>query len=309
MSISTDRAVELAALDKQIQAKINVIDTKYGTAYVEPKLDFPESLGLVHLTFTPKTDAELTAQAQNSVAASFLSQKNSALAAYNKGLDAIALQEGDAVFANSRNLAKLLADYNDNLAKLQRRLVDNGLQFSSVMTSAQKRLLAEYNADVSTENADYEHKRANLLRNKADLAERYADKAASLDEQKSARVAEIVAELKAKQDKEQQAIVKYNSSLDEKEAKYKASCARALEYARQAEYDRALEASKLYAQLGESGFNNQKTAEKLACCRFYLTGLTKEEAVAIVDGTGFYASNLGAAYSTLKQWINDTLAA
>ena len=75
MSVSSERLQELAELIAALKKKVLFIDNKYSTDYVEPQLNLPDSLNLEHLTFTPKTDAELTAIAEQQVAASYLAKK------------------------------------------------------------------------------------------------------------------------------------------------------------------------------------------------------------------------------------------
>ena len=118
-------------------------------------------------------------------------------------------------------------------------------------------MLAEYNNNVDKENADYAHKCAVLATAKQNLDARHTERITYLDNQLAAREAELATEIRQKQENERLAVTKYNAALEEREVKYQASCARAREYAREAEYDRALEASKLYSELGETGFNNQ----------------------------------------------------
>lgn len=308
MSITDERARQLAELDQTIRKKITAIDTKYSTFFVEPELDLPDSLNLVPLTFTPKSDVQIAGLAHEQALPSYLVKKDAENLSYSKALDANTASVTEATYANKSNLAKLLAAYNSDVATAHRRLADNGLQFSSIIYAAEKRLLAEYNNNVDKENADYAHKCAVLATAKQNLDARHTERITYLDNQLAAREAELATEIRQKQENERLAVTKYNAALEEREVKYQASCARAREYAREAEYERALEASKLYSELGETGFNNQMKAEKLACCRFYMNGLTKEEALAIAQGSSFYSNALGTHYQTLLQWINDNLS-
>ena len=72
MSITDERARQLAELDQTIRKKITAIDTKYSTSFVEPELDLPDSLNLVPLTFTPKSDVQIAALAHEQALPSYL---------------------------------------------------------------------------------------------------------------------------------------------------------------------------------------------------------------------------------------------
>ena len=69
-----------------------------------------------------------------------------------------------------------------------------------------------------------------------------------------------------------------------------------------------MQASKLTVELGETGLIEQKQSEKFTCCKFELVGLTKEEALIVVDSDSFFSEHLGSKFTTLKAWINDNLA-
>lgn len=308
MSVSNERLQELAELIAALKKKVLFIDNKYSTDYVEPQLNLPDSLNLEHLTFTPKTDAELTAIAEQQVAASYLAKKRAIDASYASGTATNDKSQSQLVATHEEKLAKLLTDYTDGWKSTYRRLVNNGLLFSSVVTTAQQRALDEYNAAVTEENNAYQTDLTALTNAKTALTNKYNAQISSLDSEKAANIATALEELKTKQNKEKLAIDKYNTSLDEREVKYQASKARTEEYARQAEYDRALQASKLTVELGETGLIEQKQSEKFTCCKFELVGLTKEEALIVVDSDSFFSEHLGSKFTTLKAWINDNLA-
>ncbi len=308
MSVTNQRLQELAEFTDALKKKVLFIDNKYSTDYVKPQLNLPDSLNLEHLTFTPKTDDELAALADQQVTASYLAKKRAMDASYaNECLNSDKAQSQLSA-THETKLAKLLDDYTENWHKTYRRLVNNGLLFSSVVTTAQQKALDDYNSAVTTENNSYQADLTALTNAKAALTDKYNAQVTSLNSEKAADVAVTLEELKTKQNKEKLAIDKYNTSLDERKTKYQASKARTEEYARQAEYERALQASKLTVELGETGLIEQKQSEKLICCKFELTGLTKEEALIVVDSDGFFSEHLGSKFTTLKAWINDNLS-
>lgn len=309
MSISADRAQELLAIHADIIKQLNRIDTKYSVNFVDPQIDLPDSLGLTHITFTPKSDDELLQIAEQQALPTYLSRKRQIDASYSTTSNANAKAQSDLSEAHSTKLAGLLADYTDNCDEARRRLRRNGLSFSSLITVELTRLQNKYKQDVSSENTAYIGKKAILDNAKAALDNKYTAQCAALTDEKAALTSQRLQALVEAQNKQAQAVAKYNAALDEREIKYQASCARTREYAREAEYERALEASRLYADLGETGFKAQVYEEKLACCRIKLFNLTQEEAKSVIDADSAVRNHLGSYYNTLVQWIEDTLNA
>lgn len=66
-----EHAAAILAEYQKLKARFGEIDDKYSLVYIPPKLTFPPSLGLSHLTFEEKTAAELTAQATEQVLPSY----------------------------------------------------------------------------------------------------------------------------------------------------------------------------------------------------------------------------------------------
>lgn len=308
MSISTERAKQLLEMHAELVSKLNKVDTKYSIDYIEPQLDLPDSLGLVHLEYTAKTDAQLTELAQQQALASYLSKKRIVDTSYATQLAANTKSRSAEQLSHTQKLDSLLEGYTSQNLSLRARVLNNGLFFSSILESVTTKLLAQYNLDVQQENTAYKAKVDSLDQQKTALDNKHQQQLTAIESERVANVAQILAQLREDEDKQKLSVTKYNASLDEREVKYKASCARTKEYARQAEYERALEASKLYAQLGETGFKNQMYAEKLSTCKFFLQskGLNEEEALALIDVDSAVSNHLSSYYTTLKQWIRDT---
>lgn len=309
MSISADRAKELVVIHADLKKQLNNIDNKYTVNFVEPQIDFPESLGLEHLTFTEKTDTELQQLAEQQALPSYLSKKRSVDASYATASSGNEKSQSELANKHQKKLAELLQNFMDKCSESRNRMRKNGLSFSNLVELEIANLQNKYKQDVDSENVDYSDKKAILQNAKTALDSKYQQQCVALMQEKSAAATEYMQQLLSAQNKQKQAVEKYNASLDEREVKYQASCERTREYARQAEYNRALEASRLYADLGETGFKNQVYSEKLACCRIKLYGLTQEEAKAVIDADSAVRNHLGSYYSTLVQWIEDTLVA
>ncbi len=307
MAISDERFEELVEYYGRLKEAIIKVDNKYSVDYVEPQLNFAPTLGLVPLEFTAKTEEELMTQAQTEVAPEFVAKRARETEDYTKRKDAFAQKQTEIERKHQKLLEQLLADYNTATTKLYFKLVNNGLLYSSVNTDKTNDERKKYTDSVHSATADYEDELDNLSMQLSKLDAYYEYNLSQLEEEENLKVHRAYAKLVANQEKQKLAIDKYNQTLTEKEVKYQASCQKAYQYARQAEYERALEASRLYAEIGESGIKQMMVAEKTTVAKSYFMPLSLEEANCILQMDGFLVNHLGTNYSSFVDWINVTL--
>lgn len=309
MSVTPERTRELLAMYQGLKDTILDIDKKYSLNYQEPELNLPPTLDLQPLEYIPKTESELMALATADVTPNHQNKVRSFEQNYlrtKQGLEAKKLHIAETL---NQKLVQLLDKYNADVLSLRRRLVNNGLIFSSVVTTKTQETLENYNNQVEQTTSHYETLQDNIDVQLSDLDMRYNQGLQSLDEELDGRVQERYQDLVYREQKDAERIAKYNTALSEKETKYQASCQKALEYARQAEYERALKAAQLYAQLGESGVEAQKVSEKYNYCKQFFVSWTKEEALLVINSDGFLNVHLGSYYNSLIDWVNNNLSA
>ena len=309
MSVTPERTRELLAMYQGLKDTIVDIDKKYSLNYQEPELNLPPTLDLQPLEYIPKTESELMALATADVTPNHQNKVRSFEQNYlrtKQGLEAKKLHIAETL---NQKLVQLLDKYNADVLSLRRRLVNNGLIFSSVVTTKTQETLENYNNQVEQTTSHYETLQDNVDVQLSDLDMRYNQGLQSLDEELEGRVQERYQDLVYREQKDAERIAKYNTALSEKETKYQASCQKALEYARQAEYERALKAAQLYAQLGESGVEAQKVSEKYNYCKQFFVSWTKEEALLVIRSDGFLNVHLGSYYNSLIDWVNNNLSA
>jgi hypothetical protein len=306
-TITAERAQELLEQYKELKETILDIDKKYSLNYQEPQLDLPPTLGLQPMEFVPKTEEELRALAAMDVTPSFQNKMRTFEQSYLRQKQSLQSKMFRLSESSRKKLAELLTDYNVDIKKLRRRMVNNGLIYSSVVTQENDKTLQAYNDNVTHTNTHYD----NLLQQANDdliaLENRYTQGLNSLDDELASRINEQYQDLLYRQTKDAERIEKYNKSLVEKETKYQASCQKALEYARQAEWERALKAAELHAQLGESGVEAQKVTEKYHYCQQFFYNWHRDEALLVVAEDTFLISHLGNYYDSLIDWINAVL--
>ncbi len=308
-TLTEQRKAELCADYADLKTQITKIDNKYSLSYIEVELNFPPTLGLEHLTYTPKTESEIYQLGEQQVAERFQEKRRTLDKNYKTALANVNFQIENQKENSRQKLAALEADYQEALQALTHKLVNAGLLYSSIKTDAQSQALDAYNKKVSEQNLHNTAELDALSQKSSALTSAYLQNVSDLDAQKDSARNQAIKEISEKEEKNRLSIEKYNKSLDEKEIKYQASCKRALQYAVQAEYERGLQAARLYAELGESGVMQQVKAEKLVCCKTVFRLYTQTEAQYVLSIDSFVQSHLEDSYSAFLEWINTTLSA
>lgn len=309
MSISNERAQEILQLYQELKETILDIDKKYSLNYQEPELDLPPTLDLQPLDYIPKTESELMALATADVTPNHTNRVRHFEQSYLRTKNGLEAKKFRLAESLNQKVLDLLDKYNTNVKNLRRRLVNNGLIFSSVVTAKNQEELDNYNSKVEELNDHYQILQEDVDTQLSDLEYRYTQGLQSLEEELQRRIQERYQDLVYREQKDAERIAKYNTALSEKETKYQASCQKALEYARQAEYERALKAAQLYAELGESGVESQKISEKYNYCKQFFVSWNREEALSVIQSDSFLSVHLGAYYTSLIDWVNHNLSA
>ena len=299
--------MELVEIYDKLKVRIIQIDEKYSLDYVEPKLDMPDSLNLTKLEYTPKTERELKELAAQQVEATVLAKENSISRTYEDKMNSLSIQYSKVVMEASQKLSDAQKAQDSEVDTIRKRLINNGLIFST--------LFAKYEA-LAKQN--YQSKAKDIETNKnneVDLIEKQMNQAGqtrnarlkSLEQEKAARITASYNKLLEAEQSLKRSIDKYNTGLDEKEAKYQASRARAYESARNAAYNRAYNNSKLYMQMGETGYRRMVEKEKYAVAQDAFYPLRRDEANTILGFDSFLVSHLGTYYDAFEDWVNTVL--
>lgn len=309
MSITSERAQELLALYAQLKVTILEIDHKYSLDYYEPKLEFPPTLGLEPLEYVAKTEQELTAIASDYASPAYQTKLRVFEQSYLRSKQTLDTKKLTLAENLRKKLVELLDKYNVNVANLRRKLINNGLIFSSVVTTKNQQALDDYNSQVEEANVHYQSLQTQVDEQLTDLQNRHEKGNQALQTEYQANVDKFYQQLCEDEQKEKERITKYNQSIEEKEVKYQASCQRALEYARQAEYTRSIKAAQLYAEIGATGMDAQKQTEKYNYCKQFFTDWNREEALLVIQSDSFLTAHLGSYYTSLIDWVNTYLTA
>lgn len=306
-AITQQRLAELQQLYTQLKERILQVDAKYGLEYREPELNMPESLNLKELTYTPKSESELRQTAAQQVAATIISKQRSIDSSYSSKLKSLSADRTRLQQKYSEIYTELRSTYIKNYNNLTRKLINNGLLFSSVSNTARDQELATFNANTAAATKKENEESALLDTEEENIERAYSQACASLQKEQAALIEK--AYLKLKQDDEQlkNTIDKYNNSLEEKEQKYQASRAKALLSAQRAEDSRLQTALKAYAQLGDAGFRDMICKQKYVICQDAFWPLRRNEAQAILGFDSFLRTHLDTYYSLLEDWINTSL--
>lgn len=307
MAVSYERLLELQELYEQLKIRLRDIDDKYSLDYVEPKLDMPESLNLQKLEYTPKTEEELLAIAEQAVAVVIISKLRGVERTYSSQLKSLSLKLDKLNVTLEQKILARSEQYAARRKEIQRKLINNGLVFSSVGDKYYNLANEEFMSDTSKITDEVNAERSLINQEETNAEALYREACASLEEEKQARIAEKLQKLLDEEEKLRISIEKYNNSLEEKEQKYQASRARAYESAQRAAYNRVYNNAKLYLQMGETGYRQLIMYEKYAVCQDVFYPLRREEANTILQFDAFLINSLGKYYDSFVNWINTTL--
>ena len=310
MAISTARLEQLRNEFIPVKNKIDKIDRKYSLDYIEPVLDIPETLGLPYLEYVEKTDEQLRTLADEQTYASYIAnvnKLNGSKAASELKIDKqlLALEEKTRI-----KLANLLADMNKEVDGVTAKITNAGMLFSTVAERVKADIRHNYEANVNETNLQADNERNALEQEREQTEQNYNEALAGLNEQRQAQITAAYNKLLENEREEKIRIDKYNNTVTEKEQKYQMSRAKALESARQAEYDRSFAAKKLYQQMGSVGYEESMLWEKYNVFVSHFANFTKrEEALVLIQGDSYVQGHLKQYYSTLIDWVNRNVPA
>lgn len=310
MSVSASRLEQLRTEFIPVKNQIDKIDRKYSLDYNEPLVDMPESLDLPKLSFTPKTEQELRALADEQTYASYLAELRrlqSSKAANDSRIDKqIANLEERA----RETVAKLLKTLNEGTEDIKKKMTDYGLMFSTVFSRVQAQMESDYETKVNDANTSADNKRQALEDERQALEAKHEAALTTLQAQHQAQIDAAYTKLLNSQNAEKTRVDKYNTQLDEKEKKYLMARAKALESAKQAEYSRSFAARKLYQQMGAVGYEESMLWEKYNVFVKHFSNFTKrEEALTLIQIDAYVQGHLKQYYSTLIDWVNRNVPA
>lgn len=304
MAVSQERMEYIFQKYDELKEKFRLVDRKYEVTYVDIVLDLPETLNLEPLVYTEKTQEELEDLALQKALPSYLSKLRQIDNSYNSKVRSNAKARQSATDKYDVKLADALTDYNENCDKLMRKLINNGLMFSSIITDSLAQLRTNYTTSVQDLSGRKTSELTALTNEKTALDNEYDSAVAGLEEEKEANVSRYYNELVVKEEKQRESIEKYNQTLAEKESKYQASREKSQYNAQYREYERAIDAAELYAEIGEVGIARQKSGEKLYLAKYYLIQFTTEEAQLVVNSDAFLQAELGSYYDLLLDYLH-----
>ena len=306
-SITTERMKELLEIYNGLKERITAIDNKYSLDYVEPKIDLPESLNLQKMTYEPKDEYELTVLADQYAAPIILSKLRSVEVSYSTKRRALWRKRTQASRDYADKVNKIDQDYAEDLAKLEKKLTNNGLLFSTTATTYRSAATADYNTRKSECKASYSADVKALDAEETDLETVFNENWQRLEDERQALSQKKYYELLKEEEKAKTTVEKYNNGVDEKEQRYQYTRAKFIESMRRAERDRVLDMTKLYLQLGDVSYRDRMVKEKYTAAQDAFWPLRRNEANWLLSYDSFLAFHLEKYYSMFENWVNTSL--
>lgn len=306
-TITPERMRELLEIYNEMKRVILQIDDKYSLVYKEPEIDLPESLNLQKMTYTPKTEAELKSLAEQYVASTILAKQRTLDSAHSTKMRALSRKRSQIAVDMADKSKEIDDDYAVALEKLERKIINNGLLFSSSASNARAATTAEYSEKKSQSNASFKADLELISAEEFDVEAVYKESCVKLAEEKAALVGKRYQVLVAAEAKEKTAVDKYNNSIEEKEQRYQYTREKFIETMRNSERKRVLDMTKLYIQLGNLGYRDREAREKYFAAQDAFWPLRRNEAQALLSYDSFLITHLDTYYNTFVDWVNTML--
>ena len=166
--------------------------------------------------------------------------------------------------------------------------MNNGLLYSSVNEKSSVKARGDYADKVAETNLRFENEKSAVDAEQTAAQNVYEQSLASIESERQSKLDDVLSDLRENEEKTRLNVEKYNNSLQEKEIKYQASREKALEAAREAEYDRAYKMAKLLAEIGETGIKEKVLLEKYHICQNSFRTLRRNEAKTLLNVDAFY---------------------
>lgn len=287
-----------------LKAEFDEIDKKYNRALNDIELDFPPSLGLAKLTFTPADQQEL----QRLAADYYTNDYDQQIAQYTANNLLKQESQNDKIVQENANFDKncqtLQQKYQAKRLTFMQKAINNCIVASSIYQQELQRLLDEYNQQVDKATALHQqavqgvNQRLQLLQQLLSQATQY------LQGEKQAKIDQRLAELNIKEQQRSDSVTKYNNTVDRQETDYQVKIQKARATVIAAEQRRALEAINLLATVGVSGVERLKAEEKLQPAKDFFATLRRAEAQQIFNGDSTLEYHFGSYYSYMQEYVN-----
>ena len=308
-TITQERMKELLEIYAKLKKVIIEIDDKYSLVYVEPKIELPDSLNLQKMTYTPKTEDELNELAEQFYASTILSKQRSLDSTFTTKMKNLGRKRTEVMREFTDRLKKIDDDYNDDYEQVQKKLINNGLLFSTTASKYRDATYADYTKKKDACNHSYSLDINALDTEEKDVDSVYNEACAKLEEEKQALTAKRYQALLEIETKAKTSVDKYNNSIEEKEQRYQFTRAKFIETMRRAERDRVLTMTRLYMELGETGYRDRMLREKYATAQDVFWQLNRVEGNALLNYDSFLQVHLEIYYSAFVDWVNTSLLA
>lgn len=281
------------------------IDTLYSVNYSEPKLDLPKSTGAEKIEYEMPAQDDLYNQAKTNLAEKYYTKadkiRSDSASDSNSISDKIDQAELKALF----EIREVNENENQDKQEIRKNALEKGVARSSIVESAEndaeQRYFKEKSGITEQKTANINLLKQNLERLKSLSTEALAALGISQDLETQELVQKLYNEALEKQEE----IAKYNNTISSNDAKLQASNEKLQQEAMTNEYQRAAEAQKLLAEVGEAGLEKIVRREKYYAVISYLDNLTKEQSIDLLEKRTDLKEELGSFYEWVVEYVEN----
>jgi len=302
-SAGTDKTDTQAYAD--LTDNLNNIDILYSPNYNEPHLDLPETTGAAKIEYEMPQQDELYNEAKTNLAEKYYTKASNIRNNASTDSSNISDRINQAVLKAMFELKDIKESEDADKQKIRKNALERGLARSSIIGSAENDAEQRYSKEKVSVSEQKEAD-VNLLKQKLESLKNLTDEAlASLGISQDLETQELALKLYNEALEKQQEIEKYNNTISANDAKLTASNEKLRQEAMSNEYQRAAEAQKLLAEVGEAGLNKIVCREKYYAVISYIDGLTKEQSIDLLEKRTDLQDELGSFYEWVVEYVEN----
>lgn len=295
--ISENELSDSASKKNSVLEKIKEINAKYSTEEFVPAEK--TTLGLEEMEFVAPSSDDIKAQAAESLRSDRVSDREAINQKYStkfvdlkdKAVAALENREEDVAAVESKHDAALKSAENSSIKQ--------GISRSSIYDQVVKSIEGSRESGLNMVEQEYQKAISKLENEKSILEQQKESALTSFDISYAVKLENKIASLNKEIAKQQEAVVKYNNQIAEKEAAHQL----AQEKAQTAEQERIWKKNKelldLINKKGLTEVNKLKAQEKYDVVYNYLSQLSKAEALSELQNDRSYENELGSFYTLL----------
>ncbi|MDD3831561.1 MAG: hypothetical protein PHW00_02765 [Clostridia bacterium] len=287
----------------ELVKKLDNVEHKYSTDYIEPEIEYDQTLGLEKIEYEMPTREEAHIRAEQILEPNYNKDK----AKVESNLNKAQVQADTRISQIRQETQQKIDTLNDNfknqLEDIKRNAIDRGVARSSIINSERDNAHQEVESVADTLHSQAEGEIVQLEKGIQEARQQAQQALDTLKQSYDSEVVNQITEILQQAIKDKVNAIKYNNTVNERETKYQISRQNAISKANADELDRQNTIYDLISQYGVDTVNRRKYEEKYQIVKQYLDTLSKYDALKLCQSTSAIKQHLGPSYNALIEYL------